>query len=242
MRSLDLTVPSPAEPPRLDMFVAANVHGLSRRRVKALLDAGVVRVDGRPVRQGGRTLHPGQVVSVSYRPSELGAPAPLHADALLARGEGWWAVHKPAGVPTHRSSDEGVGVPELAAALLGGLPDIRPAHRLDRETSGVLVLADGGARARLAAAFEAREVAKVYRAVVQPAPSQPAGELVDADRVYWSSFATASARRSRSGHARGAPTRCASSLPGRGRPSSATWSTGARCRAARPGWPCTAST
>lgn len=181
MRSIDLPVPSPPEPARLDMFVAANVHGLSRRRVKALLDGGGVRVDGRPMRKGGRMLRPGQVVTVTFRPSELGTPPPLGRGALIETGDGWWAVHKPHGVASHRSSEEGVGVPELAAELLGGLPDVRPAHRLDRETSGVLLLATGAARAVLSSAFEAREVAKVYRAIVQPGPVKGSGELTDTD-------------------------------------------------------------
>ncbi|PIE16246.1 MAG: hypothetical protein CSA66_07645 [Proteobacteria bacterium] len=183
MRTLELIVPSPAAPARLDQFLAVNLHGVSRRRVKALIDAQAVRVDGRVERRGGRKLAPGQRVAVSYRPSQLAQPPALGREALLARGDGWWAVAKPPGVPSHRTSEEGgVGVPELAAALVAGARDVAPVHRLDRETSGVLLLATPEARGALSSAFAAREVAKRYLAVVSAAPGVGAGELSGQDR------------------------------------------------------------
>ena len=109
MRTVELQVPSPAAPSRLDQFVAANLHGVSRRRVKAFIDAEGVRVNGGIERRAGRKLTPGELVAVTFRPSQLADPAPLEGDAVLARGDGWWALRKPAGVPTHRSSEEGVG-------------------------------------------------------------------------------------------------------------------------------------
>ncbi len=170
MRTVELQVPSPAAPSRLDQFVAANLHGVSRRRVKAFIDAEGVRVNGRIERRAGRKLTPGELVAVTFRPSQLADPAPLEGDAVLARGDGWWALRKPAGVPTHRSSEEGVGAVELARAVVDGAADVHAAHRLDRETSGVLLLASGAARASLSKAFEDRAVSKRYLAIVSPSP------------------------------------------------------------------------
>ena len=180
MKTLRLPVPSPADPPRLDRFVVANVPELSRRVVKGLIDAGACRVDGRTERKAGRPLSPGQLVELDYRPSWRHGTHALSATDVVARGEGWWAVHKPAGVASHRPDASGPpALPELLAPLLDPAPErLQPAHRLDAGTSGLLLVAgDDEALARLSELFEAREVHKTYVAVVSPAPSAPGGEL-----------------------------------------------------------------
>lgn len=188
MKTLDLVVPSPANPDRLDRFLAANIPELGRRAAKGLIDAGQVCVDGRRERTSARRLTPRQTVSVSYRPGRL-TPASLTERDVLVRGDGWLAVHKPPGLPTHRPDEGGLGVPERLAATLGGSAlDYRPVHRLDRWTSGVLLVATSDAEAsRLSSAFEAREVHKEYRAIVAPAPSDDAGEqATDGMHLRWS--------------------------------------------------------
>ena len=178
MRSLRLPVPSPALPERLDRFVSANVPELSRKAVKRLIDAGQVRLDGRACRRAATPLRPRQVVEVDYRPSQL-QPELLERRHVVERGPGWVAVDKPPGVRTHRS-DEGLpGVPELLADTLGVEPGaLKPAHRLDKQTSGLLVLAtDEETLAALGDLFATRAVEKTYRAVVHPAPTDVAGTL-----------------------------------------------------------------
>ena len=178
MRFVRLPVPSPALPERLDRFVAANVPELSRKAVKALIDAGQVRVEGRAERKAALSLRPGQLVEVEYRPSQLPPPT-LELRHVVDRGPGWVAIDKPPGVRTHRS-DEGLpGVPELLADSLGlEASSLRPAHRLDKDTSGLLVLAwDGATLAALGDLFATRAVEKTYRAVVSPTPGGVAGVL-----------------------------------------------------------------
>ncbi len=175
MREITLEVPSPARPERLDRFLVANVAGLSRRKIKALLDAGQVRVADRVERRAGRALRTGEVVQLSFRPSLLDSPSLSEAD-IIARGPGWLAVHKPTGLPTHRTEEGGTGVPEALGM------DLLVVHRLDRGTSGVLLLAlDRDAAAHLAAQFADRAIKKTYRAIVSPAPLQDAGQREDPD-------------------------------------------------------------
>jgi 23S rRNA (cytosine1962-C5)-methyltransferase len=177
VKTLHLRVPSPALPDRLDRFLAAQVPELSRRAARGLLDAGQVRVDDRLERASGRRLRPGERVELRYRPGRL-APAQLAEGDVVARGDGWLGIHKPSGLPTHRADDGQIGVPERLAECLGGeSSDYRPAHRLDRGTSGALLVAlDDAASARLSRAFEEREVTKEYRAVVGPPPQSDEGE------------------------------------------------------------------
>lgn len=187
MRSVELTVPSPALPDRLDRFVAGNLHGLSRKQVKKLIDAGQVSVDGRRERKAARLLSPGQTVAVDYRPS-LVVPPLVERDRLLRDERGWLAIDKPPGLATHRSSEDGVGVPERLAESLGE-EGLRPLHRLDRETSGVLLLArEDEVAAALSDLFATRAMEKTYRAVVAPAPTDDAGTLTEPEgmELSWS--------------------------------------------------------
>lgn len=178
MRTVEITVPSPADPPRLDRFLAANLHGVSRKRVKGIIDAGQVRVGRRIERRAGRALRPGDTVEIDWRPSMLADIPTLRPADVVATGAGWWAITKPPGLPSHRTEEDGIAAPEQLAAVIGQAS--QPVHRLDRETSGVLVLAVGDAVARLSMLFADRAVSKTYRAIVYPAPDLP-GELTDSD-------------------------------------------------------------
>jgi 23S rRNA (cytosine1962-C5)-methyltransferase len=177
VKTLHLVVPSPADPDRLDRFLSAQVPELGRRAARGVIEAGGVDVDGAVERGSGRRLRPGQRVEVRYRPGRL-PDAAITPDDVLARGPDWLAVHKPAGLSTHRSEESGIGVPERLGAALGG--DARgywPAHRLDRGTSGVLLVATTEeAAARLSGAFAERTAEKEYVAVVSPGPRGEEGE------------------------------------------------------------------
>lgn len=100
----------------------------------------------------------------------------LYADSDLI------AVNKPAGMLS-QSTDSGDGLPDLLAAKLreaGQSDRLYPIHRLDREVSGVLLLArTPSAAARLSADMAARKIEKRYRAVVHGRPAEPSGEMFD---------------------------------------------------------------
>jgi len=162
------------QPGRLDAFVAAACPALSRRLVRRLIDAGLVRVNERPASRGAR-LVPGDRVTMP--PVRLD-PEPdlpvtiVHADARLV------VLDKPGRMPAHALDPRQRGT--VAAFLAAHFPETRNlgdplssglAHRLDTGTSGLLLAArTPDTFARLRAAFRAGEVTKRYLAIVAGTP------------------------------------------------------------------------
>jgi 23S rRNA pseudouridine1911/1915/1917 synthase len=167
---------------RVDHAVAGAVPGLGVAGARRLVAAGGVRVDGRLARKGervalGQTLDIDDAVAVTaaVEPDAALAVAWLHVDDALV------AVDKPAGVPSHplRAGERGTAAnaivarfPECASAS----PDAREgglAHRLDNETSGVLLAARGRKDwEALRAALRAPGCVKTYLAEVAGAPPE----------------------------------------------------------------------
>jgi 23S rRNA pseudouridine1911/1915/1917 synthase len=164
---------------RLDNFLARLHPELSRTRVQALIDDEHVRVDGKPARASQR-MRAGERASLEVPPPRPAVPQPedipiqvIHEDADMV------VLDKPAGIAVH----PGAGAPSgtLVNALLHHVKDLagvggelRPGivHRLDKETSGVLVVAKNDfAMQRLSAAFKARRVKKTYLAIVHGHPA-----------------------------------------------------------------------
>ncbi len=159
---------------RLDQFLTAHLPDFSRARVQRLIDDGHVRL-GRGKVRSGLAVTPGLVVDVTVPPPAPATPEPedlpiaiLYDDADLV------VVNKPAGLVVHPAAGHARGT--LVNALLhhvGGLSGIggeaRPGivHRLDRGTSGVMVVAKHDrAHRELARQFHDREVDKEYVALV----------------------------------------------------------------------------
>lgn len=143
-------------------FLAARLH-VSRRRAKSLLDLRGVWVNDRCVWMAGHVLRRGDRVRVN---EGVGAsrksPPDIPARTLVRRGD-FLVVDKPAGIVSLGSAD---GMEAVVRRQLGD-DAWRAGHRLDRETSGCLLLVRGE-KAHTAAveAFKARRVAKTYHAVV----------------------------------------------------------------------------
>jgi 23S rRNA pseudouridine1911/1915/1917 synthase len=158
-------------PERIDRLLARDLP-LSRTRVQALLEAGRVTVDGRPVTRPSFVPEEGSRVAVVLPPPEpswLAAdPLPLH---VLHEDAEILVLDKPAGLVVHPAPGHrrGTLVNALVArgavsALAGERPGI--VHRLDKDTSGVIVVArTESAHAALAEQFRARRVRKLYDAV-----------------------------------------------------------------------------
>jgi 23S rRNA pseudouridine1911/1915/1917 synthase len=177
VKRLSLVVAPADAGERLDRFVAGR-GGISRGVARRALEAGGVFLDGRRIKVAGRLVRAGQRVVVNLEEGGR-APwaAPLDRTRLLFADAAVVAVDKPAGVPAQATltSDRGT-LPDLVGALLGGT--VTTVHRLDRETSGVTVLArTRGAAAALGAAFRAGEPEKTYLALCARAPSPPEGRL-----------------------------------------------------------------
>lgn len=163
---------------RLDRFIAAR-GGISRGLARRALEAGGVFLDGHRCKVASRAVRPGQGVVVNLEESGRAAgPAPaLDRARILYADEHLVAVDKPpfvAAQPT-LTTDRGA-LPELVAAVIGS--PVSLVHRLDRETSGVTVLArTRGAAAALSEAFRAGEPEKTYLALTASAPSPPEGRI-----------------------------------------------------------------
>jgi 23S rRNA pseudouridine1911/1915/1917 synthase len=157
---------------RLDRFLARSLS-ISLERARALVEAGEVRIRGKTC-AAARKLFGGEEVQVAL-PAARPVAATGPALALLHDDPDCLVVDKPAGLPV-LPAREGAGSVEGAASRLGRFDvDGRAApgfpHRLDRDTSGCLLLArTDGALAALRGAFEAGKVEKEYRVVVAGEP------------------------------------------------------------------------
>jgi 23S rRNA pseudouridine1911/1915/1917 synthase len=170
---------------RLDRVVALRYPELSRTRVQELIEAELVLLDGRPAK-GAQKLRAGQRVELEARQRP-----PVHAEAesipleVLYEDEDLIAVNKPAGMTVHAGAGNSRGT--LVNALLGrgqALSQsndlLRPGivHRIDKETSGVLLVAkNDAAHAKLGEAFRQRTVKKTYLALVQGLLPQASGRI-----------------------------------------------------------------
>jgi 23S rRNA pseudouridine1911/1915/1917 synthase len=164
---------------RLDSRVARQT-GLSRAAAARLVDEGLVTVDGRP-RPKGYRVKPDQLVEVEPAPEETAEAPPASFD-IVHEDEHLLVVDKPAGVVVHPGAGHGSGT--LAQALAGiaaGGPDPERAgivHRLDRDTSGLMIVARSEeAHRALQRMIRAREVTREYLALVDGAPEARSGTI-----------------------------------------------------------------
>ena len=183
MSTLTRTADRPGE--RADAFLARVVPDLTRSAAQRLLEAGAVRLAGRPVRKNYRTA-PGDVLEVDIpapQPVDL-VPQDIPLD-ILYEDEDVVVINKESGMVVHPAAGNPDGT--IVNALLHHCGDLsgiggveRPGivHRLDKDTSGCLVIAkNDGAHQSLTAQFAARSTEKRYLAVVQGIPSQSSGTV-----------------------------------------------------------------
>ena len=170
---------------RLDKHLASLHPDLSRSAIQQLIAEGKVRVNGQIVKASHRlrptdTLH----MDPTPNPSPTPSPSPVIL-SIVYEDDHLLAVDKPAGLTTHPAPGHETGT--LANALLEYLPDLtcvgdpsRPGivHRLDKDTSGLLLVAKTQTAHRdLSSQFKKRTVSKTYLALVQGAVSPPEGVI-----------------------------------------------------------------
>jgi 23S rRNA pseudouridine1911/1915/1917 synthase len=177
-----LIVPEGARGTRLDAFLAARFGGISRMRLRQAIAEGDVTVEG-VVRTAGWKLRAGNVVQV--RLEDVG-PTAMTPEAIpvpvLFEDEHLAVVEKPAGMVVHPTKHWRGGTLTNALAYhfnrQPGAPVVRPGivHRLDRHTSGLMVVAKSeGMLRRLTIAFQERRVEKRYLALVYGAVTNEEG-------------------------------------------------------------------
>ena len=172
---------SAAEPGRLDRVVAARPEVASRSLAERLIGDGAVTVDGRP-RPKSHRLEGGEEVVVAL-PAEAGPLEAEEMDIPVAwEDEHLLVVDKPPGLVVHPSGSTTTGTLAhgLVALDAAGGEDDRPGivHRLDRDTSGLLVVARSQeAHTRLQELIRRREVERRYVALVRGRPRSRSGRI-----------------------------------------------------------------
>jgi 23S rRNA pseudouridine1911/1915/1917 synthase len=167
---------------RLDVALAGRPEVGSRSAAQRLIDAGLVSVDGAP-RPKRHRLRAGERVSVS--PEAIEAPPVAAQDApyeIAHEDEHLIVVDKPAGVVVHPSAGHATGTLSQALAARGaaGGEPWRPGivHRLDRDTSGLLVVAKSDPVHRaLQQQIRRRAMERVYLALVEGRPASRSGTV-----------------------------------------------------------------
>ncbi len=180
---------------RLDIFIVQKLPELSRSFIQKLIEDGHITLNGKPARSGLK-LKAGDEVAIIIPPPE---PSELLAEDIpldiIYEDADLLVVDKPAGMTTHPAP--GNPLHTLVNALLSHLPALpesdnpaRPGivHRLDKDTSGLILIAKTrGALASLSAQFKSREVKKAYVALVKGKVTPQSG-VIDApigrDRVH----------------------------------------------------------
>ncbi|PIV74548.1 MAG: RluA family pseudouridine synthase [Rhodobacteraceae bacterium CG17_big_fil_post_rev_8_21_14_2_50_65_11] len=175
---------------RLDRWFRRRFPYVSQGRIEKMCRKGEIRVDGGRVKPATR-LGEGQNVRIPALPDQA-APQPFvareavsEADARMIRAAVVYrddhiiALNKPPGLPSQGGSKQTRHVDGLAEALTFGMEDKpRLVHRLDKDTSGLLLLArTRGAAAKMTQAFRARDTRKIYWAAVAGTPLPRLGTI-----------------------------------------------------------------
>jgi len=171
---------------RLDVFLTTCLPEFSRSRIQGLIKGGFVKVEAETVTKAGRDLEPGEQIEIRIPPP---VPSRLLAEDIpldiVFENEDLMVVNKPAGMVVHPSPGHDSGT--LVHAALGHIPELegiggeeRPGivHRLDKDTSGLIVIAKNERAHRwLQEQFKSRKVEKTYLALVDGKPPTPAGRV-----------------------------------------------------------------
>lgn len=173
-------------PERLDKFLVTCLPEFSRARLQGLIDDGFVSVNRTPAKKSGQNIESGSEIEVRVPPpvpsTLVGEDIPLD---IIFENDELLVVNKPAGMVVHPAAGHASGT--LVHAVLGYDPDLegiggeeRPGlvHRLDKETSGLIVLAKNERAHRwLQDQFRLRSVEKIYLALVDGKPPTPTGRV-----------------------------------------------------------------
>jgi 23S rRNA pseudouridine1911/1915/1917 synthase len=175
-----------ARPERLDKYLVQRLPEFSRARLQGLISDGFVTIDGQAAKKSGQMIETGATIEVRIPPP---VPSGLIAESIpldiVFENDDLIVVNKPAGMVVHPAAGHDSGT--LVHAVLGYEPDLegiggeeRPGvvHRLDKDTSGLIVLAKNErAHLWLQDQFRLRKVEKTYLALVDGKPPTPSGRV-----------------------------------------------------------------
>jgi 23S rRNA pseudouridine1911/1915/1917 synthase len=172
---------------RLDRLIAASLPELSRSRVKALIEAGQVATGGATISDPSYRVKPGQTFAILVPEARPAAPtAQAIALDIVYEDADLIVVNKPAGMVVHPAPGNpdstlvNALIAHCGASLSGIGGELRPGivHRLDKDTSGLIVAAKNDAAHRgLSEAFARHDIERAYQAVVWGVPAPTQGEI-----------------------------------------------------------------
>jgi len=178
-------VPAESAGDRLDLFLVRQMPDWSRSQIQRLIREGLVTVGSAPARKGGEEIEAGTRISVCAEHDELRATPEDLPLAVVYEDSDILAVNKAAGMVVHVGA--GVKSGTLVNALLSHIKalssvggELRPGivHRLDKMTSGLVVVAkNDAAHRRLSEQFKSREVYKTYVALVHGRVAADSGQI-----------------------------------------------------------------
>jgi 23S rRNA pseudouridine1911/1915/1917 synthase len=187
VRRYEVTAAAAEDGTRLDRLLAQHLPQLSRSRVKALVVAGQVTADGATISDPSHRVKPGQNFAIAVPDARPAKPkGQVIALDVVYEDADLIVVNKPAGMVIHPAP----GNPDMTlvnaliahcgASLSGIGGELRPGivHRLDKDTSGLIVAAKNDlAHRALSTAFAAHDIERAYMAVVWGTPVPAAGEI-----------------------------------------------------------------
>lgn len=174
------------ESQRLDKFLVAQLPDYSRSRLQNLIKTGCVDVDGITVTKSGHMVENASQIEVRLPPSRPAALTPEEIPLeIIFENQDLMAVNKPAGMVVHPAAGHQSGTLVHAALAhagniegVGGIQRPGVVHRLDKDTSGMIILAKNDAAHQwLQEEFRARRVEKTYLALVDGVPPTERGRV-----------------------------------------------------------------
>jgi len=171
---------------RLDKFLVSVLPDYSRSRLQALIKDGFVKLNEKPATKGGLEVETGDQIEIRLPPpvSSTLVPEDIALD-IVFENEHLMVINKPAGMVVHPAAGHATGT--LVQAALAHAPELegiggeqRPGvvHRLDKNTSGLIMIAKDDLTHRwLQDQFRLRTVKKVYLALVDGKPPTPTGRV-----------------------------------------------------------------
>jgi 23S rRNA pseudouridine1911/1915/1917 synthase len=186
-RIIEIVLSEAAAGQRIDRALAAALPDLSRARIQALLAEGRIARDGTTVTDAAARARPGQNVTIDIPEPVAAHPAPQEIPlTIVFEDEEMLVIDKPPGLVVH----PGAGNPDKTlvnallahcAGQLSGIGGVRRpgiVHRLDKETSGLMVVAKTDrAHAALAHQLQTRALKRIYTSVVWGRPSPASGRI-----------------------------------------------------------------
>ena len=174
------------QPERADKYLAMCLPELSRSRLQSLIKSGYVRVDGRAISKSSEILSGNAVIDIRIPPQTTSSLKPENIPLdIIFENDDMIVVNKAAGMVVHPSAGHDSGT--LVHAALAHAPDMegvggetRPGvvHRLDKDTSGIILLAKNDRTLRwLQNQFSSRQVEKKYITLVDGKPPTPSGRV-----------------------------------------------------------------